>query len=78
MAREREIPDESVPPAGEPVHLPPPSLLPVVVAAAITLAIVGVVLSLPMTALALLVTVVAIVRWVRDTRADLAELPAEH
>jgi hypothetical protein len=78
VASEREIPDETVPPAGEPVHLPGPSLLPVVVAAGITLAIVGVVISPPLAALGFLMAVAAIVRWVREVRADMAELPQEH
>jgi hypothetical protein len=78
VASEREIPGETVPPAGEPVHLPGPSLLPVVVAAGITLAIVGVVISPPLAALGFLMAVAAIVRWVREVRADMAELPQEH
>jgi Flp pilus assembly protein TadB len=78
VASEREIPDETVPPAGESVHLPGPTLLPVVVAAGITIAVVGVVLTPALAALGLLITVVAIVRWVREVRADMAELPQEH
>jgi len=78
VAPEREIPNETVPPAGEPVHLPGPSLLPVVVAAGITVVLVGVVLSPMLAGLGLLVTVVAIARWIREVRADIAELPQEH
>lgn len=78
MATEREIPDETVPPAGEPVHLPGATMLPVVVAAGITLMLVGVVVSVPLSALGLVITVVAIVRWVREVRVDMAELPDQH
>jgi hypothetical protein len=78
VAEEREIPHDAAPPAGEPVHLPGPSLLPVVVAAGITLALVGVVVSLAVTAIGVLITVVAIVRWVRDVREDISELPLDH
>lgn len=78
MASEREIPDETVPPAGESVHLPGPTLLPVVVAAGITIVLVGVVLSFALAAIGVLITVVAIVRWVREVRADMAELPQQH
>lgn len=78
MAEDREIPHDAAPPAGEPVHLPGPSLLPVVVAAGITLALVGVVVNFAITAIGLLITVVAIVRWVRDVREDISELPLEH
>jgi hypothetical protein len=78
VAEETEIPHDAAPPAGEPVHLPEPSLLPVVVAAGITLALVGVVLSLAVTAVGVLITVVAIVRWVRDVREDISDLPLDH
>ena len=71
-------PQEPAPPAGEPVHLPGPSYLPVIVALGVTLAVVGVVVSFFLTAAGLLITVVAVVRWVRETREDISELPLEH
>lgn len=70
--------EEVVPQAGEQLHLPGPSYLPVVVAAGITIALVGVVFNWYVFGLATLVTVVAIVRWIRETREDIAELPLEH
>lgn len=71
--------DEPIAPrASEELHLPGPSYLPVVVAFGITLAIVGVVISLFITVAGLIITVVGVVRWVRETRADMAELPLEH
>ncbi len=70
--------EEVVPAATEQVHLPGPSYLPVVVAAGVTLAVVGVVISFFVLALGLIITVVGIVRWVRETREDMAELPREH
>lgn len=74
-----DAPEEAaVPPATEQVHLPGPSYLPVVVAAGITLAVVGVVLSVVLVAVGLLVTVVAVVRWAREARAEMADLPLEH
>jgi cytochrome c oxidase subunit IV len=69
---------EVVPSATEQVHLPGPSYLPVVVAAGVTLALVGVVVSLVLTVLGVLVTLVGIVRWTRETREEIAELPLEH
>jgi type IV secretory pathway TrbD component len=66
------------PPAGEPVHLPGPSYLPVVTAFGLTLAVTGVVLSWILTGLGLVITVVAVWRWIRDTRRDISELPLEH
>lgn len=64
--------------ATEELHLPGPSYLPVIVAVGITLAIVGVVLSYFIVAAGLIITVVAIVKWVGETREDVAELPLEH
>ena len=66
------------PPAGEPIHLPGPTYLPVVTAAGIMTAVIGVVIWWVLVVIGLLVTVVAVRRWIRDTRRDMAELPLEH
>ena len=66
------------PPAGEAVHLPGPTYLPVVTAVGITIAVVGVVQSWILVAAGLIVTLVAVWRWVKETRTDMAELPLEH
>ncbi len=69
---------DGVPAASEQLHLPGPTYLPVIVALGVTLAVVGVVISFVITAIGLLIMAVAIARWVRETRADIAELPLEH
>lgn len=69
---------EHVPPPGEPIHLPDPSYLPVIVAAGTTIALVGVVLNWVIFGIGAAITVVAIVRWVGQTRSDIADLPLEH
>jgi len=76
----REVDEQrgGVPEVGEPVHLPGPSYLPVVVALGITLMVVGVVVSPIIVAIGTLITVVAIVRWVRAAREEMGELPLEH
>jgi hypothetical protein len=66
------------PPAGEAVHLPGPSYLPVVVAFGLTIAITGIVLSLIMVGLGAAITLIAVWRWIADTRRDISELPLEH
>ena len=66
------------PPAGEAVHLPGPTYLPVITAAGVTIAVVGVVIWWVLVVIGVVVTVVAIWRWIRDTRQDMAELPLEH
>jgi membrane protein implicated in regulation of membrane protease activity len=79
MADERvETGGPEAPPAGEAIHLPGPSYVPAVAAAGISLAVVGVVLSLVLVAIGVLIALVAIWRWIRDTREDIAELPLQH
>ncbi len=70
--------DDHVPPPGEPIHLPDPSYLPVLVAAGTTIALIGVVINLVLFVIGLLITLVATVRWIRQTREEMGELPLEH
>ena len=72
--------DESapVPPAGEEIHPPGPTILPLVTAIAITLIVIGTTLGWYLSAVGLIVLVVAVVRWIRETRRDVAELPEAH
>ena len=70
--------DGDVPPAGESIHLPDPSYLPVIVAAGTTLAVVGIVINYFLFGIGLAIAVVATVRWTRQTRREMAELPLEH
>lgn len=66
------------PPAGEEIHLPGPSVLPFVSAIAITLIVIGTTLSWFITGLGAVVLIVCAVRWIGDTRRDVAALPEEH
>jgi hypothetical protein len=70
--------DPETPPVGEEIHLPGPSLLPLLSAIGITLTIVGTTLTLLISALGLIIVVVTTVIWIRDTRRDIAQLPDEH
>jgi hypothetical protein len=79
MAQHRiDLPPGQPPPRGEAVHLPGPSYLPVVTALGVSIAIVGVVLSWILVATGLVITLIAVVRWVRETREDISDLPLEH
>ncbi len=78
MTEEQIATNGSVTPPGEAIHLPGPSFLPVIVAASVTVMLVGVVLNWYVFGGALLVTVLAIARWAASTRADIADLPLEH
>jgi hypothetical protein len=65
------------PPAGEHIHLPGPSLQPILLAFAITLTLVGVTLGRFLLVTGLILTVWVIVRWIMDTRREMAELPED-
>ncbi len=69
--------DPETPPAGEHIHLPGPSLQPVLLAFGITLALVGVTLGLFFLVSGLVLTVWVIVRWTLDTRREMSELPED-
>lgn len=66
------------PPAGEEVHMPAPSALPLINAAALAIAIVALTISWWVVGGALLVFLATTIRWVRDVKRDIAELPLEH
>ncbi len=69
---------EQVPPTGEEIHLPGPSILPLLTAAGITLALVGVTTYWILSVAGGLLTIVCVWRWIGDTRREIAELPLEH
>jgi Flp pilus assembly protein TadB len=68
----------TAPPAGEEIHMPAPSIIPVINAAALAVAIVAITLSWIVVAAALIVFAVTTVRWIADVRRDIADLPLEH
>ena len=75
---ESQATDGHVPPAGEPIHLPGPSYLPVLVALGSTIALVGVVLNWYVFGIGLAITIVSIIRWVLQVRQEMDDLPLEH
>jgi divalent metal cation (Fe/Co/Zn/Cd) transporter len=78
MAEEVRVSGDAAEPAGEAVHLPGPSYLPVVTALGITIAVVGVVLSWLLVAAGVVIAFIAIWRWIRETREEISELPLQH
>jgi hypothetical protein len=70
--------DPDVPPAGEELHLPGGSIQPVLLAAAITVGLVGVTTNIALVIAGAIATVWIIIVWIRDTRRDIDELPIEH
>jgi len=73
-----ETPEGALPPPTEEIHLPDPSYLPVTLALGITIAIVGVVFSWVVVVLGAIVALISLARWIRLTRAEMAELPLGH
>ena len=73
-----ELEHRPVPPAGEEIHMPAPSLIPLVNAAALAIAIVSITLTWYFVALGGVVFVITTAIWIRDVRRDISELPLEH
>jgi hypothetical protein len=69
--------EPDTPPPGEHIHLPGPSLQPVLLAFGITLALVGVTLGIFVLISGLILTVWVIVRWIADTRREMRALPED-
>jgi hypothetical protein len=68
----------NVPPAGEELHLPGPTLIPLLCAVGITLIVVGTTLTFIISIVGVIIFVVTTVIWIRDTRRDVAQLPEDH
>lgn len=67
--------DVDAPPVGEQIHLPEPSILPLLLAVGITLALIGVTISPILIVAGLALAIPVLVRWVRESRAELEHLP---
>jgi hypothetical protein len=70
--------DQHPPPVGEEVHLPGPSLIPLLSAVSITLIVVGTTITWYLSAIGGILFILTTVRWIRDTRRDVEQLPEEH
>ena len=66
------------PPVGEEIHLPGPTILPLLIAMAITVALVGVTTFWGLTVFGAVVAAVCVWRWIGETRRDVSELPLDH
>ena len=69
--------EPDVPPVGEEIHLPGPTILPLLTAVGITLTLVGVTTFIEFTVIGAILTVGCVVRWIKDTRHDIDELPLD-
>ncbi len=70
--------DRPVPPAGEDIHIPGPSVQPILLAAGITIALLGITITPIMLVAGLVLTLGVLVAWIRGARREFEELPSEH
>ena len=77
MAGERdEIVD--APPVGEQIHMPAPSILPILNAVGLSVAIIGITISIVMVIVGLVLFAGTAIVWIRDSRREFQELPLDH
>ncbi|HEY5195945.1 MAG TPA: hypothetical protein VIJ51_02835 [Solirubrobacteraceae bacterium] len=67
--------EPDVPPVGEEIHLPEPSILPMLLAVGITLALVGVTISPIFIVAGVLVSVPVLYKWIRSAIGEYRHLP---
>jgi hypothetical protein len=67
--------EPEVPPVGEEIHLPEPSILPMLLAVGITLALVGVTISPIFIVAGVCLSVPVLYKWIRSARAEFRHLP---
>jgi hypothetical protein len=70
--------DDQTPPVGEEIHLPGPSLLPLMVAIGVTAIVIGTTLGWWLSIVGLILFVASAGIWIRDTRRDIEDLPEDH
>jgi len=71
--------EHPVPPAGEDIHLPGPTMKPFIVAAGLTLTVVGTTIFPPyLSIIGLVIFLVTTYKWIQDVRHDIAALPEDH
>ena len=78
MTDSRDPIEGEAPPAGEEIHLPGPTFLPLFMAVGITLGVIGITINFIISIVGIVIFLIAAVRWIRETRRDVSELPVEH
>ena len=70
--------DPQVPPAGEEIHLPGPTIQPLLLTLGITAILIGLTTVWVLWVLGGILVIAVLIRWISDTRRDIAELPLDH
>ena len=73
-----EAPQQAAPPVGEEIHMPEPSMLPIVNAVGIAIAIVGITISLVLVIAGAVIFSASTVIWIVKARREMDHLHAEH
>jgi hypothetical protein len=69
--------DPETPPRGEEVHLPGPTIVPLLTAVGVTLLLVGITTYIELVIAGALLTLYCIGRWIRESRKEFDELPLD-
>ncbi len=69
--------EPETPPVGEDIHLPGPSILPILTALGITLALVGATTFWIFSVFGGAILIVCLWRWIKDTRHEVDQLPLD-
>ena len=70
--------DPEIPAAGEEIHLPGPSLLPVGFTVGATVALIGVLEGPVLWVPGVIIVLYTSIRWILETRREIDDLPLEH
>jgi hypothetical protein len=71
--------ERPVPPAGEDIHIPGPSIQPLLLTVGITATLLGITISpLFLSLPGAVLTIAVLVAWISGARREFEELPAEH
>ena len=71
-------PEKSPPPVGDRIHLPGPSVQPVLLALALTLVLMGLVGLWFLTGIGVVLLLFVIIRWIVAATREYRDLPAHH
>jgi O-antigen ligase len=66
------------PPPGEQIHMPAPSILPVLNAAGLATAIVGITISMILVIAGLVLFLATAIVWIRGAKREMEDLPLDH
>lgn len=70
--------EPETPPAGEEIHLPGASKLPITMAIGLAFVLLGLTITIVISYVGVAIFLISLAMWVRDARRDMSELPAEH